>query len=44
MFQALLYFLIIPLPLLLFLTVAKLALSFMAFVVLALFLKILIGD
>jgi hypothetical protein len=44
MIQNLLYFLIIPTPLLLFLMVTKFALSFVAFLALALFLKILFGD
>ena len=44
MLQNLLYFLIIPLPLLLFMMATKLALSFVAFLALAVFLKILLGD
>ena len=44
MLQNLLYFLIIPMPLLLFMMATKLALSFVAFLALALFLKILLGD
>jgi hypothetical protein len=44
MIQNLLYFLIIPTPLLLFLMVTKFVLSFVAFLALALFLKILFGD
>lgn len=44
MLQNLLYFLIIPLPLLLFMMMTKLALSFVAFLALAVFLKILLGD
>ena len=44
MIQNLLYFLIIPTPLLLFLMLTKFALSFVAFIALALFLKILFGD
>lgn len=44
MLQNLLYFLIIPLPLLLLMMVTKLALSFVAFLALAVFLKILLGD
>ena len=44
MLQNLLYFLIIPTLLLLFMMVTKFALSFVAFLALALFLKILLGD